>query len=118
MNNAKHWHILAYDVRHPRRLRRVHRRLCKSGMPLQESVFLVSATALELRNLLDDINAFLDTAVDDVRTYPVTHPAGLWMSGVPSHLQHTVLRIGSATDHHPGVRTLWTRLKKTIGRSV
>ncbi|MFB6259759.1 MAG: CRISPR-associated endonuclease Cas2 [Thiohalorhabdaceae bacterium] len=83
----KTWHIVAYDVRDPRRLQRVHRFLRKRGLAAQESVFLVKAGNRQLQDLLNGLGGIIDRRRDDVRTYPVAHPGALWLSG-PNPLAH------------------------------
>jgi CRISPR-associated protein Cas2 len=77
----KNWHLLAYDIRDPRRLQRVHRFLTDHGLAAQESVFVVRASRDELSAILDGLGAIIDRRRDDVRTYPVAHPGALWLSG-------------------------------------
>ena len=36
------WYLVVYDVSHPRRLRRLHRKIRREGVALQKSVFLVA----------------------------------------------------------------------------
>ena len=75
------WYLVAYDVRCPKRLRRVHREVVSEGQGLQQSVYLVRASHRSLRDLLARVEAHMDTAVDDLRAYPVPHPAQLWCGG-------------------------------------
>jgi CRISPR-associated protein Cas2 len=53
-------YLVAYDISHPRRLRRVHRIAKDHGEPLQYSVFVCNLTPTELislkRALLAEIN--------------------------------------------------------------
>lgn len=58
-------YLLAYDVRHPRRLRRVHKVAKAFGEPLQYSVFVCDLTRAELfalkARLLDEMNSGEDS---------------------------------------------------------
>lgn len=58
-------YLVAYDIRHPRRLRRVHRVATDYGEPLQYSVFVCDLSAVELiglrQKLLEEINATEDS---------------------------------------------------------
>jgi CRISPR-associated protein Cas2 len=58
-------YLLAYDIRHPRRLRRVHRVASDHGEPLQYSLFVCDLTAMELialkRALLHEMNSTEDS---------------------------------------------------------
>lgn len=72
------YYLIAYDVRCPRRLRRVHRVLSKEGLAVQYSVFLCPAEIFgalwkELKTLI--------APEDDLRAYPVSHLNALWLSG-------------------------------------
>lgn len=51
MPEAKHWHLVLYDVFDDGRLRRVHKVLSAWGHPLQYSVFRVRVTQRELERL-------------------------------------------------------------------
>jgi CRISPR-associated protein Cas2 len=51
MPEPRHWHIISYDVRDPKRLRKVYKILCAWGESLQFSVFRVRGTARELARL-------------------------------------------------------------------
>lgn len=77
---SKHWHIVAYDISNRKRLRLVHRLWVKHGLWTQRSVFLCYASTRMLRRLLDETAAIMDVHQDDLRAYPVPHPARLWMS--------------------------------------
>ncbi len=76
-----HWHIVAYDICCPSRLQRVHKKLAANGLAMQRSVFLVKANHRQLKRLLDQTAELIDPKEDDLRAYPVGHPASLWLSG-------------------------------------
>ena len=48
-------YLIAYDVCHPRRLRRVARLLERRAVRCQYSVFLFRGTAADLARLMDDL---------------------------------------------------------------
>jgi len=73
--------LLAYDIRNPRRLRRVHYFVKKRGVALQKSVFLLRADQDELALLSRGIKKLVNEKEDDVRLYPVRHPGKLWSAG-------------------------------------
>lgn len=75
------WYLVAYDIRCPGRLRRVQREIVRQGQGLQQSVYLVRGSRRSLMELLSRLEARMDTRVDDLRAYPVPHPAQLWYSG-------------------------------------
>jgi len=68
-------YLVAYDIRHPRRLRRVHRVAKDHGEPLQYSVFVCDLTATELialkRALLEEIK----TTEDSIGIFDLGAPA-------------------------------------------
>ncbi len=72
-------YLVAYDIREPRRLRRVHYRLKKLGLAIQYSVFVVEGHGLmqEVHTLLQQITA----PEDDIRIYRLHSRQALWMSG-------------------------------------
>lgn len=69
-------YLLTYDIRDPRRLRRVHQAAKDYGYPLQFSVFVCDLSAVELIGLrarmLDEVN----TKVDSVALFDLGPPRG------------------------------------------
>ena len=63
--------VIAYDVSHPKRLRRVARLLERRAVRCQYSVFLFRGTAAELTALLDELAALIRPAEDVVQAWPV-----------------------------------------------
>ena len=64
-----HW-LIAYDISHPRRLRRVARLLERRAVRCQYSVFLFDGTRRELVLLLDDLGALLRREQDVIQAWP------------------------------------------------
>jgi len=62
-------YLLAYDIRDPKRLARVHRYLCRHAVPVQYSVFVARLTGNALARIAGDIGARIDAREDDVRIY-------------------------------------------------
>lgn len=60
MAESRHWHLVMYDVSDPKALRRVHKKLCGWGKPVQYSVFRVRATARELERMRCELARILD----------------------------------------------------------
>lgn len=77
----KSWYIIAYDIREPKRLRRLHYFLKKNAIALQNSVFLVKADTNYLKYLQNNLEKLINIRDDDVRIYPVLHPDTLWAAG-------------------------------------
>jgi CRISPR-associated protein Cas2 len=71
-------YLVAYDVRAPRRLARVHRALSQAGYWLQYSVFAVDLTDRERQRLVARLRRLVHEE-DDVRFYLVPEePRGAW----------------------------------------
>jgi CRISPR-associated protein Cas2 len=77
----RHWYLLAYDISEPRRLQRVHYYLRKRGLAAQESVFFLHASEAELQDILDAVAELMELREDDLRAYPIQHPAEVWLTG-------------------------------------
>ncbi len=61
-------HLIAYDIRDPQRLGKVHRYLRRQALPVQYSVFVAPLTAEGARRLLAGLGRIV-SAEDDVRIY-------------------------------------------------
>ena len=79
-HQVKTW-LVAYDIREPRRLRRVHRHLRKLGMAAQYSAFTVEADDSEIVDHLAAIESLIDKRVDDVRAYHLPARCPVWRLG-------------------------------------
>lgn len=79
-HQPKAW-IVAYDIREPRRLRRVHRTLRKEGVAAQYSVFTVEADDEGIARLLQRLRGIIDERVDDVRAYHLPAHCAVWALG-------------------------------------
>lgn len=80
LNEPADW-LIAYDIRSPRRLRRVHRFLSEEGVWIQYSIFITQATPQRLGMIRSRIADLIDSRADDVRIYriprdPVLHTLG------------------------------------------
>lgn len=73
--------MLAYDIACPRRGQRIHYRLKKRALFVQESVALLRMAPDDLDALLDQLEDQLDDKRDDLRVYRVDWPDGAWMAG-------------------------------------
>jgi CRISPR-associated protein Cas2 len=77
-------YLVAYDIRTPRRLRRVHRALSKVGYALQYSVFAVDLDDRGRERLVARLRRLIDEKADDVRFYLVPgEPRGAWHGPLP-----------------------------------
>ncbi|MHB1809452.1 MAG: CRISPR-associated endonuclease Cas2 [Solirubrobacteraceae bacterium] len=68
-------YLVAYDIRHPRRLRRVHQVATDYGEPLQYSVFVCDLTAVELIALREKLLDEMKTTEDSVSIFDLGVPA-------------------------------------------
>jgi len=75
--------LLAYDIRCPRRLARLHRRLLRTAAPVQYSVFLIHATTDEMERLMDELERGWIAPVDDLRAYPIGEGGSVVSMGNP-----------------------------------
>jgi CRISPR-associated protein Cas2 len=60
MAEQRNWHLVMYDVREDRRLRRVHRLLRNWGLPMQYSVFRVRCNARQLERMRFELGRLLE----------------------------------------------------------
>lgn len=75
------WYMLAYDISDDRRLRQVHYFMRKRGLAMQKSVFFIHVNASELGQMLQRLRDMINSGQDDIRVYPIRHPAQIWLSG-------------------------------------
>lgn len=74
MSHTKDY-IISYDIRDPKRLSRLSRRMEKCAMRIQKSVYLyASVSRKDLLDIIDMINAAIDSEADDVRIYRMLDP--------------------------------------------
>lgn len=88
MRSTKSWYLIAYDIREPKRLKRLHYRLRKRAIPLQNSVFMAKLADKHLQILSNEIKKHINTLQDDVRIYPIHHPDTLWSAGKQVNALH------------------------------
>jgi CRISPR-associated protein Cas2 len=69
-------YLVAYDIREPRRLRRVHSVVKDYGYPLQYSVFVCDLTAMELIAMKSDLTAEAHLAEDSIAIFDLGQPSG------------------------------------------
>ena len=77
-------YLIAYDIRDPKRLRKVERHLSKQARRVQYSVFAVDLTPAALDRLCRALGRLIDSRVDDVRVYPVPPGAYVEIDGPPA----------------------------------
>lgn len=111
MANARHW-LIAYDIANARRLQRLHYRLRKRAVFVQESVAVLRASKEELHALLDSLREHIDPRTDDLRAYRVEWPDGAWLSGPGARSQ---LLFTTAPLPNPSHRRNLGRPAKPLG---
>lgn len=79
--NDKHWHLIAYDVRDAKRLRKVAKLLEGSGTRIQYSIFRCRLDRETLEKLHWQLNEIMDDA-DDLLVMPMCQSCA---SKVPLH---------------------------------
>jgi CRISPR-associated protein Cas2 len=88
MNELRTW-LIAYDIRDPERLRRVHRYLVKRAVPVQYSVFVTRATTHRIGTIKSGLADLIDRMCDDVRIYHVPERAEATVFG-KQYLPHGI----------------------------
>lgn len=91
-------YVIGYDIRDPKRLARVHRKMLGFGIPIEYSVFLMSGTPGDLLRCSSVMRSVVNLQEDDVRCYRIpdrgarghlgqgTLPAGISWSALPGEL--------------------------------
>lgn len=77
----KTWYLIAYDVRDPKRLRRVHYALRKQALAVQQSVFIVHTDRAGLDAIERGLRDIADEHSDDLRRYAIPGPGAVWAAG-------------------------------------
>ncbi len=88
--------VIGYDISDPRRLLRVHRRMCRHAAPLEYSIFLLVGSEADKARCLEEIEELIDPRADDVRCYALpargfqgrigraSLPTGILWTGLPA----------------------------------
>ena len=88
--------VIGYDISDPRRLLRIHRRMCQHATPLAYSIFLLIGSEADKDCCLEEIGELIDPRADDVRCYALplrgfqgrigraSLPAGIVWTGLPA----------------------------------
>lgn len=75
-----HW-LVSYDICHRKRLRRVHRYLCKRAFPLQYSVFGMERSPRAMQQVMNELDALIDPGADAIRAYTLPERSPVWVYG-------------------------------------
>ena len=82
-DDRKTW-LIAYDIRQPARLRRVHKYLSRLGHALQYSLFVADLNDNELAQAKMELEKRADAKVDDIRMYCLSgNVRGNWIGPLP-----------------------------------
>jgi CRISPR-associated protein Cas2 len=91
-------YLIAYDIRSPRRLVRVHKALSRVGYHMQYSVFAADLAEWERIKLVARLRRLISEREDDVRLYLVpTEPRGAWRGPLPASALFSVSGAPAAT---------------------
>ena len=69
--------VIAYDICEPGRLRRVARRLERSAVRVQKSIFVFAGTRGELESVTSDLACLIDVSEDRLQAWPVHDGPGI-----------------------------------------
>lgn len=69
-------YLIAYDIRDPKRLRRVHKVAKDYGYPLQYSLFVCDLTRVELLAMKGDLMDEANLRVDSIGIFDLGQPTG------------------------------------------
>ncbi|MQM39394.1 CRISPR-associated endoribonuclease Cas2 [wastewater metagenome] len=89
-------YLVCYDIRDPKRLRRVHRCMRGWGLPLQYSVFYCRLTPALRKALIAELRERIDDGADDVRIYSMQSRGTIHFQGrspLPEGLNISGLRL-------------------------
>ena len=91
-------YIIGYDIRDPKRLAKVHRKMLGFGIPIEYSVFLMTGTLGDALRCASVMRTVVNLREDDVRCYRIPDrgarghsgrgvlPAGISWSALPGEL--------------------------------
>jgi CRISPR-associated protein Cas2 len=96
-------YLVTYDVRHPRRLRRVHEVVVDHGEQLQYSVYVCDLTRQELAGLRARLREVLNLAEDSVSIFDLG-PAG---GRTATRVEHLGRRAAVAREQEGDPTSIW-----------
>lgn len=85
--SVPHWYLIVYDIRCPKRLRKVHRFVRKFAYALQESVFIGHGSQEEYEALRSTLSGYIKQADDDLRFYQIPNRDILQLWGVSPFME-------------------------------
>ena len=90
INQKRNW-LIGYDIKCPRRLNKIHRRLKQEAIPVQYSLFLYQGDRKQTRTLLDQLALLMNLKEDDLRAYPIPNNPEIHHIGQSGMLDHIIL---------------------------
>lgn len=87
--------VIGYDITEPKRLQRIHRRMCAHAVPLEYSIFMLDGSATARDACLADVVPLIDAGSDDLRCHALPQrglqlrlgrpalPEGIVWTGLP-----------------------------------
>ncbi len=74
MSKGRRRYIVAYDIREPKRLRKVHKKMTEYGWPMQYSVFLSDLDIMEFLELRQELGEIIHHGEDSVAMIDLGDP--------------------------------------------
>ena len=74
MARGRNRYLVAYDIREPKRLRRVHKTMQAYGWAMQYSVFICDMDYMELMDLQTDLGSIINHRMDSIAIIDLGHP--------------------------------------------
>ncbi len=94
MDSSRHWYLVCYDIRDPRRLQRVARHLSGYGQRIQYSIFRCRLNTRQLERLKWELTGII-TAEDDMMYIGLCdrcvarladhNPSEMWPTEISTH---------------------------------
>lgn len=85
IQNERHTFLIAYDIRDPKRLIKVHKAVSRRAFALQYSLFVADLDANGINELKQAISACASKQEDDVRVYLLRQDSiGAWQGQLPT----------------------------------
>jgi CRISPR-associated protein Cas2 len=92
-------YLIAYDIRCPKRLAKLHRYMKKNAIAVQKSVFIAHLDINDLPKMKQSIIRIIDEHVDDVRIYRLPAHVHLHTLGQADHALGLTSLIENDTRH-------------------
>ena len=74
MSKGRKRYIVAYDIRDPKRLRQVHKKMTEYGWPMQYSVFISDLDSMEVLELRQGLGEIINHGEDSVAMIDLGDP--------------------------------------------